>query len=87
MWSLNRPPRAGAAKAGARSKGAHQALAQNSSINGGDASRIGVKGGCTLFAPARGVSPPLVFFGGWGIMGILGIIGIIGILGIIGNRQ
>lgn len=25
MWSLNRPPRAGAAKAGARSKGAHQA--------------------------------------------------------------
>lgn len=25
VWSLNRPPRAGAAKAGARSKGAHQA--------------------------------------------------------------
>lgn len=23
MWSLNQPPRAGAAKAGARSKGAH----------------------------------------------------------------
>lgn len=47
-------------------------------MNGGDASRIGVKGGCTLFAPARGVSPPLVFFGGGGIMGIIGILGIMG---------
>lgn len=59
-------------------------------MNGGDASRIGVKGGCTLFAPARGVSPPLVFLGGGGIigiLGILGIIGILGILGILGNRH
>lgn len=45
-------------------------------MNGGDASRIGVKGGCTLFALAREVSPPMVFLGG-----------IIGILGIMGNRH